>query len=132
MVNTASVSSGRSFSAGKTALLAEKQRQASVMGSRSSLLMVLWSFRVQQPPGPARLRAWFQGKSFQFRIDPSQSLVDHISLLHPLGRFQVSVRVARVVIGIGKGIAMIEEILHGIDRNGKAEAFTKGDFHVGD
>src|SRR5262245_56748649 len=44
---------------------------------------------------------------------------------------EITIRVARIVVRIGVGIAMIKEELHRFDWNGETQAFAEGDFHVG-
>src|SRR5438128_11004809 len=48
------------------------------------------------------------------------------------GRFEIMIRVAGIVVGISKGVAMIQEELDRLDRDGKAEALAKRNLNVGD
>src|SRR5882724_2391186 len=51
-------------------------------------------------------------------------------LICPAWRFEIAIRIVRIVGGIGKGVAMIEKIFHQFDRNRKTESLAKSDFHV--
>src|SRR5438876_9583590 len=48
------------------------------------------------------------------------------------GRFEIMIRVAGIVVGISKGVAMIQEDLDRLDRDGKAEALAKRNLHARD
>jgi len=48
------------------------------------------------------------------------------------GRFEIAIWVARIVVGIGERVAVVEEKFHSLNRDRKTQPFTKGDFHVGD
>src|ERR1017187_6296833 len=48
------------------------------------------------------------------------------------GRFEIAIGVAGVVVGVGERIAMIKEVFHRLDRNGKTKPFPEGNFHVCD
>ncbi len=52
-------------------------------------------------------------------------------LLGPAGRLQIAIRTAGIIVVVGKGVAMLQEVLNRFHRDGKTEAFAHGDFHVG-
>src|SRR5205823_659263 len=52
------------------------------------------------------------------------------TLLRAAGRFQIAIGIARVVVVVGERVPMAQEKSDGLDRNGKAQAFSKSDFHV--
>jgi len=46
--------------------------------------------------------------------------------------FEIAIRIAGIIVGVGKSVAVIEEEFDGLYWNCKTEPFAKGDFHVGD
>src|SRR5438874_2006381 len=44
---------------------------------------------------------------------------------------KVAIGIARVVVVIGEGIPMLQEIFYRFDRNGKTETFTESQLHIG-
>ena len=50
-------------------------------------------------------------------------------LVQPAGRFEVTIRIARIVRVVGVGVAVLEEILHHVHRDGEAQALAE-DLHV--
>src|ERR1041385_6993470 len=48
------------------------------------------------------------------------------------GRFEVAIRIARIVVRICESIPVVEEKLHRFNGNGKPKAFTESDLHVRD
>src|SRR4051794_16863748 len=52
------------------------------------------------------------------------------SLAGATRRFEITVGVARIVVVVGKRVAVDEEEFNALNRNGKTEAFTKRDFHI--
>ena len=48
------------------------------------------------------------------------------------GGLEIAVGVVRIVVVVGVGVAVVEEILDRVDGNGEPDALTEGQFHVGD
>src|SRR5207247_1648189 len=58
--------------------------------------------------------------------------IDRGGMLEAARRFEVTIRIAWVVVVVGKGVAVLEEELHGFDGDGKAKSLAKRQLHVGD
>src|SRR5436190_17102741 len=46
-------------------------------------------------------------------------------------RLQIPIWIARIIVGIGEGVAMIQEEFHRANRNRESKPLAEGDFHVG-
>src|ERR1043166_7059670 len=47
-------------------------------------------------------------------------------------RFKIAIRIARIIIRVSVGVAVVEEEFHRFNWNRKAESFAESDFHVRD
>src|SRR5262245_40455616 len=63
-------------------------------------------------------------------VGPSRIYLFCKYLAHSIGRLQITVRSARIVIVIGKRITVIQKVLHCLDGNGKTGPSPKGIFRV--
>src|SRR2546423_946157 len=48
------------------------------------------------------------------------------------GRLKIPVGIARIVVVVSECIAVVQEVLHRLDRNSKPQAFAESNLHVGD
>src|SRR5213083_300983 len=106
---TPRVSSGRSFSGVGTAA---------------------WPVHAKVATRAKRWKGLFMLKGFTFFRRMRSA--DIGPLVGAAGRFKIAIRIAGVVVVVGKSVAMTEEVFHRFDGNGEAEPFAEGDFHVGD